>query len=126
LPVLAASDFKALVQRLLNGLAECGPPIPSASSNWPLVDSRRGLLGRLLGSGQREPSLAERVLYPARDDNFSPTVIDFGKPARATLRVADGHPLFWVRVRDIELRALVEHVAGGLPVEVVSLDWSVL
>lgn len=120
-------EFQQISGRLLDALSDFGVPnvrhgeFPDYTPS--VLDRLRGLIGRT--RVDPEPTLTDMVVATASSDQYVACVIDFGAPARVTLRVSDGHSIFWLHLLDpdISIDTLLSRIAEQRPIAHTSLDW---
>jgi hypothetical protein len=124
------AEFARITGRLLDALSELGVPnvrhgeFPNYTPS--VLDRLRGLIGRT--RADPEPTLADMVVATASSDQYVACVIDFGAPARVTLRVCDGHCIFWIHLLDpdIAIGTLLTQIAEERPSAHTKLEWRAL
>ncbi len=112
-------EADALLTRLLNWLAQFGPP---RLLSVPLRPARRWWQWT-----EHEPlPLREQIQWPQERDELPPCVLAFGdSPVR--LQTSCGHHLYWLTVPDAPTLAVhMQQLAGPHPRQETPLDWSAM
>lgn len=119
-------EFAGLLDKLLVVLNQAGRPIIRQSQQ---AEKAETLVGRVARIARRKakatPSLSECVLLPARDDQFTACILDFGDPAEVRLRTSGGHPILWLCLtRQQNIDRILRELKADTPVQETVLDWA--
>jgi hypothetical protein len=114
------SELREIIEKLLV-LGERSGPATLVAGDYPV--RYRYVLG-IPVLRQRSTSVAQALLCSALDDQFPPCAVAFGEPPALMLRTAGGHPFVWIwqAVPDATPDGLLQHIAGGRPLEGLRMD----
>jgi hypothetical protein len=106
--------FCAMLERLLAKLEEVGQPRLTEGVYPPT------------GIRTSRP-VRDALLAASFDDNFRPCSVEFGAPARASVRTSDGHAILWLWIdSDLRFESVLSEAAGTIPTCAATLNWSKL
>ena len=122
-------EWEQIARRLLAHLERYGTPRLRNPGDVE-ASRRRSLLDRMLRPKPArefvEQPINERVLLSTEDDRLPDAVVDFGEPAKVTLRTGFGHTVFWLAVTAgvaFDGETLLQELAEGRRVVPMDLDW---
>lgn len=84
---------------------------------------------RLRRRQPRRPAALEQLWDALCEDHLPDCIVEFGRPARVTLRIGRGRPIFWLATPkgvSLEAGGLLAHLAEGRAIRQTRLEWQFL